>query len=428
MLAPMEEGGCCIQELGQCANTTEAICDGQGGVWFGPCTECPRQNVGLIEEADGTIFVHVIGPPVDCENPGGGGMRARACTGGPYYDVWDSPVSGQACHNFDAGLCSPPIPADFFGPGSDPFDGEVCLEGQPLGVTEYGEFAEADTLIQRATDPFDRCDLPSPTPRTVPIEIVALSLKSVDPITVTYNGGMSSEDWDVAVDLSAAPASTGSLNVIKEHCNGGTYTSDLNVYPKFTFTKVGEPTNQQVLDTGAEGICSVPLLQSDPRPWVSDVHPDLRASVDPCSDFHAGIRDLTPTTSCDCNENGVKDKCDIESATSGDCNGNGMPDECQPCVDHCECNDSDACTADRCVVGVCQHTGTKYGDPDHNGTISIFDVFCVLNGFGGQFTDCTFGDNDIEPCEGNDTLNIFDLFAVLNAFGGDDPCNCPPVP
>ena len=94
------------------------------------------------------------------------------------------------------------------------------------------------------------------------------------------------------------------------------------------------------------------------------------------------------------------------------------------CIEDGECDDMDACTADRCVEGECFNTPTMYGDADHNGAITIFDVFCILDGFAGEFIECTFQDCDIEPCEGDDTIGIFDLFAVLNAFGGDNPCEC----
>jgi hypothetical protein len=51
------------------------------------------------------------------------------------------------CHRFGSGdPCSPPIPAGFFGPGSDEFAGEVCLRGVPLGDTPYGHYAAAEPV------------------------------------------------------------------------------------------------------------------------------------------------------------------------------------------------------------------------------------------------------------------------------------------
>jgi hypothetical protein len=81
-----------------------------------------------------------------------------------------SDESAGLCHNFGS-PDTDPIPADFFGSGSDAFTSTVCLRGVPLGHPQYGD---ADTLISRNADPFDRCDLPSETPTTVTIEIAAL--------------------------------------------------------------------------------------------------------------------------------------------------------------------------------------------------------------------------------------------------------------
>jgi hypothetical protein len=162
---------------------------------------------------------------------------------------------------------------------------------------------------------------------TVDIEIVALSLVSTSPITVTYDGGASSDMWDVAVDLSTVAAPMGTLTATKTYCNGGTYTSTLPVQPRFTFTPVGGGT-PAVLDTGLEGMPPVILDQDDPLPWVSDVQPMFPLVSDPCTNFHPGIDDVFEGLPCDCNANGVMDSCDIESATARDCNVNARPDSC----------------------------------------------------------------------------------------------------
>ena len=66
---------------------------------------------------------------------------------------------------------------------------------------------------------------------TVEVEVVALNLKSTDPIEVTYNGGQDPEYWNVAVDLSVVTPPPGTITAVKMHCNGGTYTSELHVKP-----------------------------------------------------------------------------------------------------------------------------------------------------------------------------------------------------
>ncbi len=63
-----------------------------------------------------------------------------------------------------------------------------------------------------------------------------------------------------------------------------------------------------------------------------------------------------------------------------------------------------------------------YGDIDLNGTLNLFDLFCILDGFSGDFSQCSFADDDVEPCGGNASINLFDLFAVLDAFSGNHLC------
>ena len=92
------------------------------------------------------------------------------------------------------------------------------------------------------------------------------------------------------------------------------------------------------------------------------------------------------------------------------------------CADDSDCHDADVCTYDRCIGRTCANTLSTYGDVDHNGTINVFDLLCILNGFAGDFSVCSFEDDNIEPCTPNGTINIFDLLAVLGAFAGTDPC------
>lgn len=316
--------------LPSCTLLTQEECEAAplNGVYFGPGTYCPEQNLAFIDEGDGTVFVHIIGPPVECVQPvqAMGAVAGGGCTGPPYNDFWVSSSDGSMCENFGTAE-NPPIPADFFAPGSDPFTGSICLRGVPLGITGAGD---ADTHILRSDDPFDKCTLPSATESTVDIEIVALSLESTDPITVTFNGGQNPESWDVTVDLSpsgSVPQST--LTATKTHCNGGTYTSELYVQPRFTFTKISDPNQQRVLDTGLEGINPILLNQNVNAPWIAEIDPDAVAMVDPCSKFHPGFTELLAITDCDCNENGLWDRCDIDTQFSPDCNANLRPDECE---------------------------------------------------------------------------------------------------
>ena len=219
----------------------------------------------------------------------------------------------------------------------------VCFEGVPLGNTPVGDFGDADTLVLRTQSPFDRCDVsvPFPTPPSiVNIEVVALHLSSVNPITVTFNGGQNPEAWDVEVNLSDAPnPSSGTITAVKEHCNGGTYDSALSVSPKFTFTRVSDQL-QLVLDAGLAGCGPIDMSTSGDT-WVHDPHPNMGLQNPVCTDFFPGVEDQNPVdqSTCDCNGNGNRDICDVPqsagcptgSCTAGcsaDLNEDCVPDEC----------------------------------------------------------------------------------------------------
>lgn len=166
----------------------------------------------------------------------------------PGHDLFQTP-NGTTSHDFS----SEPIPADFFGPGSDPFNGTVFLDGAPIG--NFGGFnlpSEIDTIVERTGVCTDgvACD----------IELVALSLVSSAPITVTFNGGQDPENWDVAVSLNPGNPSLGQMTIDDTAL---TFTSDLDVFPRMTFTKVGGGGGPLDLDP----IPTVVLGGGDPSLW-----------------------------------------------------------------------------------------------------------------------------------------------------------------
>lgn len=156
----------------------------------------------------------------------------------------------------------PQIPADFFGPGSDPFSGTVAVIGVPLG----GLFGLDDTIVDRldgvtfteenGSCTVDEISCTSCTPGScgnVNIEVSELSLASVAPITVTYNGGQTPTEFDVAVALSPTQTSDGSMRIVHENAAGGSFFAEMDVFVELTFTEVGNAGNAFVLDTGTIG-------------------------------------------------------------------------------------------------------------------------------------------------------------------------------
>ena len=72
-----------------------------------------------------------------------------------------------------------------------------------------------------------------------------------------------------------------------------------------------------------------------------------------------------------------------------------------------------------------------FGDVNNDGVTDLFDILCLLNGFGGDFSgDCILSDVDLVPCDGDGAILLEDILAVLNGFSGQlSPCPivCPPA-
>jgi len=175
-------------------------------------------------------------------------------------DRFETTNNGETYHNFAAS----PVPAGFFGSGSQAYSGLVPLEGVPLP----GQ-GDTDTIIHR--------NQPVYTPGTTTLTMTGLSLKSINSITVTYDNG-NQEAWSLRVNLSDLKASTGSMSF----SDSGTFDSSLSVFPKFTFTRLSDGA-VKVLDTGSSG-STAPMSQavmSDSVDGESDAVPT--ATIAPCS-------------------------------------------------------------------------------------------------------------------------------------------------
>src|SRR5689334_2214436 len=147
-------------------------------------------------------------------------------------DEFETTGNGETYHNFQAS----PVPAGFFGTGSNKYSGLVPLVGVPINPS----VSDTDTIIHRNSDVF--------TPGSTTISMTALNLKSINPISVSYTDGHT-EAWNVQVNLSNVTASGGSMSF---NSDGSAFDSSLGVYPKFTFTRVSDGA-VRVLDTGNSG-------------------------------------------------------------------------------------------------------------------------------------------------------------------------------
>jgi len=147
-------------------------------------------------------------------------------------DQFETTGNGETYHNFQAS----PVPAGFFGTGSQKYAGLVPLVGVPLQPLVN----DIDTIIHRNQDVL--------TPGSTTITMTALNLKGINPITVSYDDNHT-ESWTVKVNLSDVKASGGSMSF---NSDGSAFDSSLSVYPKFSFTRVSD-NKTLVLDTGGSG-------------------------------------------------------------------------------------------------------------------------------------------------------------------------------
>jgi hypothetical protein len=138
------------------------------------------------------------------------------------------------------------VPAGFFTPDSQPFEGFVNFGGDPLATFMGNDVGNADTIVQRTAEALPGEN--GTAGAAAPIELRQLSLVSIAPIEVVT--GQSTQLWDVRATLSPVRASTGSIRLSQTDANGGTLDSEITVYPRFTFTRLSDHATK-VLDVGA---------------------------------------------------------------------------------------------------------------------------------------------------------------------------------
>ena len=168
---------------------------------------------------------------------------------------------------------SEPLPADFFGPGSDPFDNPINFEGQPIPVNPADNLGGADAIVERREEAILPTDGSSDQVET---EMVALKLVSSEPIIVTFWGGANWEEWNVTVCLSnVAPPPPGIMNIVRECCNGGGFQLQGQFRPRFIFSQI-QGLTEFVLDYPGY----IDFVTTDGR-WSAEVHPPYNVPTSP---------------------------------------------------------------------------------------------------------------------------------------------------
>lgn len=141
-------------------------------------------------------------------------------------DVWTTSPFGTSQVDFR----SDPLPAGFFCPGSEPFDGVIPLQGAPLVTEPAGALDGADTLVLRLDDaPFDADGV-----ARTRIQVQALSLAGLRPLQTRCGA------FEVRAVLDGEQPIT-EMVIRRENPEGGTFSAPLELRTKLLFTPVGEP-------------------------------------------------------------------------------------------------------------------------------------------------------------------------------------------
>ncbi|MCH8251392.1 MAG: thrombospondin type 3 repeat-containing protein [Planctomycetes bacterium] len=210
---------------------------------------------------------------------------------------------------------------------------------------------------------------------TVDVQIIALSLVSVEPITVTFNDGQDPEEWDVSVCLSAFGQPMGSMTITLDEADGGTFDSSIPVVPKFTFTS-RITGNGQFTDCGEGGQFCEPLdLSGVDNSWALiggpggydpetngivrvtaglDIDADCNGeadntTVEPSSCFQGGVSCAGGGFECSFNQEA---EGQLDSGGGGqhesflnsdnDTDGDGWPNDCDNCPDDASPDQTDS--------------------------------------------------------------------------------------
>lgn len=169
----------------------------------------------------------------------GGSDVARADPGSVTagHDLLET-VSEQGNESYINFACQP-LPADFFGPGSDPFDGRVAVQGDPFDTFGgFGALSPTDTIWERLADTGETF------PAMIPVEVVKMSLVSAEPLLISFDGGMAPPQvWAMRVQVQDGEPDQGpgTMNVRHEGIDGGTFDMQLNVVVDLIFTQLDPP-------------------------------------------------------------------------------------------------------------------------------------------------------------------------------------------
>jgi len=244
-------------------------------------------NTGKFTSGLLTSYFGIYDFVVECPDPP---PAPTTCT--PY----PPPAPGGTVITPGAGPDLPAIPADFFGPGSDPFDGLIPMVCSPLDPEATGNAAVFVNIFGR---PSLKCrepwchDLPF-----IPVEAtsgaIVGELESSEPIVVGFSDG-ETESWGVKLQIDGAMTEElmPKTHFDRTHENGGQFWGSFVVRPRLTFTRLSDGEtrifNPYELDPSTP-----PIELSFSGPWVYDVEPSLELVAPDDGFFVWGVDELAP--------------------------------------------------------------------------------------------------------------------------------------
>lgn len=192
----------------------------------------------------------------------------------------DSYTVPYATLRFGTGGDFAAIPAGFFGPGSDPFEGVISFTGQhSMG----SQVPMADVKISRTTN----CTFPTfPSSSLVPIQITQVNIVSNFAVMVKREGGggggyQVESFFDVYLELQVGPPAMGNADITLLNEYGGNFGMMNTFVPLITFTNRDDPAESYVYNPEIYGQPPLQFNSTTNYPWTLSPRPE---QLDPYGD------------------------------------------------------------------------------------------------------------------------------------------------
>ncbi|MDX1999978.1 MAG: hypothetical protein SF066_19855 [Thermoanaerobaculia bacterium] len=149
---------------------------------------------------------------------------------GPGADLWTTRGDGRTFVDFS----TEPIPAGFFCPGSQPFTGRIDFRGVPI----VGAPGTTDTIVER----LDEANFNERGVAVTRTRVRAIQLEGLAAISTSCGA------YAVRVSLAPGEQPLNRMRIKQVDDNGGTFTANLALVVRMTFTPVGRRAPVRTFD------------------------------------------------------------------------------------------------------------------------------------------------------------------------------------